>query len=91
MFVIFVSVPNMFDGVPVDDVPPVRPIDVGVPHVYVVFAGTIPFVVCVGVTLKITPLQVVLVIGVITGVGLTVTVTVNVAPAPQVSVVGVTI
>ncbi len=55
------------------------------------FAGTIPFTVCVGVTLKITPLQVVLVIGVITGVGLTVTVTVNAAPAPQLSIVGVTV
>ena len=50
-----------------------------------------PFVIFVGVTVKLTPLQVTAVIAVITAVGLIVTVTVKLAFVPQLTVVGVTI
>ena len=49
-----------------------------------------PFVTFSGVTVKVSPLQIVAVILVITGAGLTVTVTVNGVPV-QVAVVGVTV
>ena len=45
----------------------------------------------VGVSMNNIPLQIVVVIGVITDVGFRLTVTVNVVPIPQSSVVGVTI
>jgi hypothetical protein len=54
-------------------------------------SGTIPFVTLVGVTTNATPLQVTVVIVVISAVGGTVTVTVNGAPSPQVAMLGVTI
>ncbi len=54
-------------------------------------AGITPFVPSVGVTLKNTPLHVVVLIGVTAAFGLIVTVTVNVVFVPQLTVVGVTI
>jgi hypothetical protein len=60
--------------------PPINPTPVGTDQVYVVPAGTIPFVILVGVTLKVTPLQVVVVIALMVAVGLTVIVNVNTAP-----------
>ena len=74
------------------DAPPVNPpVTVGTLQLYVVPPGTIPFVTFTGVTLKNTPLHVVLVIALTDGVGLTVTVTVNVAFAPHSIDVGVTV
>ena len=86
----FVNVPViLFDPLPV--LPPViNPVTTGALHAYVVPAGTMPFVIFVGVTVKLTPLQVTVVIAVITAVGLIVTVTVNTAPV-QVPLVGVTV
>ena len=60
--------------------PPVIPVPVGALQVKVVPAGIIPFVPSVGVTLKNTPLQVVVLIAVTAALGLILTVTVNVAP-----------
>ena len=61
--------------------PPVNPpVTIGIDHVYNVPAGTIPLVPLVGVTLKATPLQLTVVIAVITAVGLIVTVNWNDAP-----------
>jgi hypothetical protein len=61
--------------------PPVMPPDTdGADQLYVVPDGITPLITSVGVALKNTPLQVVAVIAVTTGYGLTVTVTVNVAP-----------
>lgn len=54
-------------------------------------AGTIPFVRLIGVTAKLTPLQVTVDIVVMVGTGFTVIVTVKVDPVPQLAVVGVTI
>ena len=62
--------------------PPVNPpVTLGALQLYVVPAGTIPLVTSTGVTLKNTPLQVVVVIAVITAAGLTVTVNEKAAPA----------
>ena len=70
--------------------PPIKPIPVGAVHVYRVPAGTMPFAPSTGVTVNITPLQVTVVISVITAVGLMVMVTVNTVPI-QVPVTGVTV
>ena len=80
MLVGLVKVPLMLVAlVPV--VPPViPPVTLGADQLYKVPAGTIPLVRLVGVTLKITPLQVTVVIAVITAVGFKVTVTVNKVP-----------
>ena len=87
----FVNVPViLFDPLPV--LPPViKPVTTGALHAYVVPAGTIPFVIFVGVTTKPTPLQVTVVIAVITAVGLIVTVNVKLVPIPQFTTLGVTI
>ena len=70
--------------------PPVKPpVTVGTDHVYSVPAGTIPLVPLVGVTLKATPLQLTVVIAVITAVGLMLTVTVNGVDGPQLTVLGI--
>ena len=70
--------------------PPVKPpVTTGTDHVYKVPAGTIPLVPLVGVTLKATPLQLTVVIAVITAVGLIVTVKVNGVADPQLLVDGV--
>jgi hypothetical protein len=64
-----------------EDVPPViPPVTVGALQAYKVPAGTLPFVGLVGVILKITPLQVVVVIAVIAAIGFNVTVTENTVP-----------
>ncbi len=60
--------------------PVIPPVTVGASQLYKVPAGTIPFVLLTGLTVNVTPLQLTVVICVITGVGLIVTVTVNVAP-----------
>jgi hypothetical protein len=53
---------------------------VGTDQLYVVFAGTTPFVLLTGVTWNNTPSQVIAVIAVITGVGFTVITTVKLLP-----------
>ena len=53
-------------------------------------AGTVPFVVCVGVNVKPVPLHAIVPIVVIDGVGFNVTVRVNVVPV-QLPAVGVTV
>ncbi len=61
--------------------PPVKPpVTDGANQLYNVPAGTIPLVLFTGLTLNVTPLQLTVVIAVITAVGLIVTVTVNVTP-----------
>ena len=72
------------------DAPLLIPNPVGAVHVYKVPAGTIPFVISVGVLLKATPSQLVAVMAVIYAAGLTVTVTVNGSAAPQFTIIGVT-
>ena len=80
----------MFDA-PVPDVPPVMPpVTTGAGQLYVVPAGTIPFVPFTGVVVNVDPLHTFTVMGLIAGVGFTVTVTVNVLPV-QVPEVGVTV
>jgi len=54
---------------------------VGAAHVNVVPAGMIPFTPSVGVTVKVIPEQIVVVIAVITEAGLIVTVKLNTGPA----------
>jgi hypothetical protein len=73
------------------DRPPVNPVPVGTVHVYVVPAGTIPFVPLVGLVLKAIPPQILVLIGVTLAVGLMVATNVNVVPTPQLTVFGVTI
>jgi len=71
--------------------PPVKPpVTLGALHAYVVPAGTIPFVIFDGLSVNNTPLQLIVLIAVITAVGLIVTVTVNTAPV-QLPLVGVTV
>ena len=89
-FVGLINVPVILDAplpVPPPVIPPVTP---GALHAYVVPDGIMPFVPFVGVTVKLTPPQVVAVIALISALGFTVTVTVNVAPV-QLPVIGVTI
>ena len=73
------------------DAPPVKPAPVGADHENKVPAGTTPLVTSVGVTVNSTPVQVVVLIGVIIPIGLTVTVNVNGVPGPQATVLGVMI
>ena len=90
LFVGFVRVPLIIAAfVPVT--PPVNPpVTAGADQLYNVPEGTIPLVPFVGVTVKLVPLQITLVIAVTTAVGFTVTVTVNVVPL-QLPETGVTI
>src|SRR5882757_184698 len=89
MLVVLVSRPMiLFTGAAFDK-PPVNPVPVGADHVYNVPAGMIPSAPCVGVTVKATPLQVVVVSALIVALGSTVTITVNVVPV-QFPEVGVT-
>ena len=84
------KVPLMIDT-PLAPDPPVKlTLIVGDDQLYVVPAGTIPFVMFVGVTVNVTPLHVIVLMAVITAVGLTLTVTVNAAPV-QLPDKGVTI
>ena len=88
ILVVFVNVPLIL-LTPSDCVtPPVKPVPVGVDQVYVVAAGTIPLVTLVGVIAKITPLQVVVLIGVMDATGLIFIVTLNTVPIqlPEVGV-----
>ena len=85
-----ISVPLMF-AAPAPAAPPVMPpVTTGAGQLYVVPAGTIPFVMFTGLTVKSTPLHMEAVISLIAGFGFTVTVTVNVAPG-QLPEVGVTV
>ena len=87
--VVFVKVPVMELTPTPCEAPPVNPLPVGALHVYVVPAGTIPFVPFTGLTVNNTPPHPVVLIGVITAVGLIVTVNVNVAFVPHKVEVGV--
>ena len=89
MFVGLVSVPLILVALLPIAPPVIPPVTLGADQLYNVPAGTIPLVTLVGVTLKITPLQVTVVIAVMTAVGLSVTVSVKAALAPHV-VLGVT-
>ena len=89
MLVGLVNVPVMDDPDPAT--PPVSPpVTVGALQLYVVPAGTTPFVPFAGVAVNAVPLHTVAVIAFIDGFGLTVTVTVNVLPV-QLPDVGVTV
>ena len=71
--------------------PPVSPpVTLGALQLYRVPAGTMPSVTLVGVTVNDTPLQLTVVIGVITAVGFRLTVKLNELPI-QLPVTGVTI
>ena len=91
LIVVFVKVPVMELTPDACDNPPVNPTPVGVVQVYVVPAGTMPFVPFTGLTVNNTPPQLVALIGVITAVGLIVTVNVNAAFAPHNNELGVTV
>lgn len=80
VFVGLVNVPLMFAAaLPV--APPVNPpLTLGAAQLYVVDAGTMPFVGLTGATLNAVPLHAVAVIALIAGFGLTVTATVKVDP-----------
>ncbi len=88
VFVGFVNVPVILVAVVPEAPPVIPPVTVGDDQLYVVLAGTTPFIVLTGVELKATPLQTAAVIAVITGDGFTVTVNVNGVPAhvPEVAV-----
>lgn len=89
-FVGLTSVPEMASW-PVPPAPPViPPVTEGAAHVYVVFAGTRPLVTSAGVSVKVPPLQIVVLMLVTAGIGLTVTITVNVEPV-QLPDFGVTV
>ena len=84
-----VNVPIIVAALVPDKPPVMPPVTIGADQLYNVPAGTIPLVLFTGVALKVTPLQVVAVIGVITAVGFKVNVKINDAPVPQLTVVGV--
>ena len=71
--------------------PPVIPTPEGTDHVYKVPEGITPLVTSTGVTLNVTPLQLIPVIVLMAAFGLIVTVNVNGLPAPQFTVIGVTV
>ena len=91
LIVVFVKVPVIELTLDACDNPPVNPTPVGVVQVYVVPAGTMPFVPFTGLTVNNTPPQLVVLIGVITAVGLIVTVKVNDAFTPHKVELGVTV
>ena len=76
-FVVFNKLPNMSAAPVVCDNPPVKPEPVGTVHVYVVPAGTIPFVPLTGDTVNATPLHEVVVMAVMPATGFSVTTTVK--------------
>ena len=85
----FVRVPLML-AAPVPAAPPVNPpVTTGLPQVYVVPAGTIPFVIFTGVDVKPLPEQLMLVMALITGVGLIVTLRLKLLPTQPAGLVGV--
>ena len=67
------------------------PVNVGAFQLYVLPSGTMPLVKFVGVTVKVTPLQVTVLMPLISAVGGTVTVTVKFFPTQADPVLGVTI
>ena len=72
----------MIVGLSVAATPPVIvPEYVGTPQLYTASCGTMPFVLSVGVTVNVVPLQITALIGLTSGVGFTNTVTVNIAPS----------
>ncbi len=76
----FVKLPLINAAFVALDNPVIPPVTDGTDQLYKVPAGTIPLVLLAGLTVNVTPLQLTVVIAVITGVGLMVTVKVNVAP-----------
>ena len=68
--------------------PPVKPAPVGAGQLYKVPVGITPLVTSVGVTVKATPVHVVVLIGVMIACGLMLTVTVNAVAGPQLTVDG---
>ena len=79
MLVVLLSVP-LIVAEPVAVAPPVIPVPVGNPQVYVVPDGTIPFVTSTGVTVKLVPLHDVAVNDETVAIGFTTTVTLKLAP-----------
>ena len=77
--VVFTNVPLILPAL-VPDNPPVKPVPVGVDQLYVVPAGTMPFVPLDGVVLNIDPEHTVVLIAVTLACGFIVTVTLNTAP-----------
>ena len=82
--------PVIVDALLPDAPPVIPPVTPGALQLYVVPAGITPLVTFTGVTLKNTPLHVVVLIAVILAYGLILTVTVNVAPV-QLPDTGVTV
>ena len=88
----FSRLPNTIVGLFVADAPPVTvPVNVGTLQLYTLPFGTIPLVTFVGVTTNATPLQVTVVIVVISAVGGNVTVNVKFVPTQLAAVRGVII
>ncbi len=88
VFVGLVRVPVTLEPLPAT--PPVMPpVTEGIGQLYVVPTGTMPLVPFTGVELKKVPLQTVVVMLLIAGVGFTVTARVNIAPLqePEVGVI----
>jgi len=71
--------------------PVIVALKVGTGQLYKVFAGTIPSISFVGVTVNGTPLHVTVLIALTSGVGFNVTVTVKFVPTQPAAVLGVTI
>jgi hypothetical protein len=81
----------IIDGLSVlDSIPVMVPVEVGSDQLYKVPSGTVPCIPLVGVTMKPTPLQVLVEIPTIFGLGLKFTTTEKAAPSPQMGVVGIT-
>ena len=89
MLVVLLSVP-LIEAAPVAVVPPVIPVPVGNPQVYVVPDGIIPLVTSTGVIVKPVPLQLVAVRAFTNAFGFNVIVTENGAPV-HIPVNGVTV
>ena len=82
--------PVMFVALSPDAPPVIPPVTIGADQLYTVPAGTIPLVIFVGVTVKLTPSQLTAVIAVIVAFGFKVSVNWNDAPV-QPFVIGVTV
>jgi hypothetical protein len=88
--VVLVRFPVIADAPEPAAPPDILPVTAGADHEYVVPEGTIPLVPFAGVTVKLVALQLVAVMAVTAGFGLTVTVTVKVDPVHD-AVAGVTV
>jgi hypothetical protein len=92
VFVRLLNEPNTVSGLFEADAPPITvPVNVGTFQLYKLLSGTIPFVWFVGVTTNGTPLQVTVVIVLISAVGGNVTVSVKSVPTQLAAVLGVII